>query len=149
MFLAMALSAQAAAPRIDGLSPGSGPVGTSLQINGLWFGISQGSSTVTINGTTATVTSWSDNQIVVTVPATATTGPVRVTVGGVVSNTNVFFTVPPPRIESVSPTSGVVGSQVTVTGSGFQGTRGSSTVYLGNLPANVVSWSDTQIVATV
>jgi RHS repeat-associated protein len=136
--------------RIDGLNPGSGPVGTQVQINGLWFGATQGSSTVTFNGTNATVASWSDSQITATVPATATTGPVRVTVGGVASTpTNVFFTVPPPRIYTVSPNSGVVGTQVTVNGLGFQSPQGYSAIYFNNILATVTSWSDTQIVATV
>src|SRR5262249_5445177 len=50
------------------------------------FGATQGTSTVTFNGTTATPTSWSATSIVAPVPAGATTGPVAVTVGGVPSN---------------------------------------------------------------
>ena len=38
----------------NGLSPDSGPVGTSVKVKGLNFGASQGESTVTFNGTSAT-----------------------------------------------------------------------------------------------
>jgi RHS repeat-associated protein len=135
-------------PAITTLSPNSGAVGTSVNINGTGFGATQGTSTVKLNGATATVTSWSDTQTVVTVP-NATSGNMIVTEGGVASN-GVAFTVPPPQITSLSPTSGVVGTQVTINGSGFGPTQGSSTVnFYNGWHGSVVSWSATQIVATV
>ncbi|MFZ0820012.1 MAG: IPT/TIG domain-containing protein [Candidatus Acidiferrales bacterium] len=80
------------APSISGLSVTSGVVGAPVTINGANFGAAQGSSTVTFNGVTATVTSWSATSIVVTVPAGAASGNVVVTVGGVASN-GIMFTV--------------------------------------------------------
>jgi hypothetical protein len=68
------------------LSPLSGSVGTSVTITGSAFGSTQGSSTVTFNGTTATPTSWSNTSIVVPVPSGATNGNVVVTVAGTASN---------------------------------------------------------------
>ena len=135
-------------PVITSLSPTSGAVGTSVTINGSGFGATQGTSTVKLNGATATVTSWSATQIVVTVP-NATSGSMIVTEGGVASN-GVAFTVPAPQITSISPSSGVVGTQVTINGSGFGATQGNSTVdFYNGWPGSVVSWSATQIVATV
>ena len=64
-----------------------------MTITGTNFGATQGTSTVTFNGTTATPTSWSATSIVVPVPAGATTGNVVVTVGGLASNGQ-SFTVP-------------------------------------------------------
>ncbi len=78
--------------RIAGLSVTSGPVGTSVTITGTNFGATQGTSTVTFNGTAGVPTSWSATVIVVPVPSGATTGNVVVTVGGVASN-GVMFTV--------------------------------------------------------
>ena len=58
-----------------------------------------------------------------TVPVTATTGPVLVTVGGVNSNDDTIFTVPGPYLSSVTPGGGTVGTQVTIGGSGFQASQ--------------------------
>ena len=136
-------------PTVTGLVPASGPVGTQVTINGSGFGATPGSSTLTFNGSTPTITGWNDSQILATVPSAATTGPVKVTVGGVSSNTNINFTVPPPQITGVSPLSGVVGTQVTITGSGFQDAPGSNAVWFNGRIAIINSWSNTQILATV
>ena len=80
------------APVISNLNPASGPVGTSVVITGSNFGASQGTSTVTFNGTAASPTNWSGTSITVPVPTGATSGNVVVTVGGVASN-GVAFTV--------------------------------------------------------
>src|SRR5271169_2525885 len=77
---------------ITTLSPTSGTVGTSVTITGTNFGATQGTSTVTFNGTPGTPTSWSGTSIVVPVPSGATTGNLVVTVGGVASS-GVIFTV--------------------------------------------------------
>jgi hypothetical protein len=79
-------------PTILSLSPTSGPVGTSVTIAGLNFGATQGTSTITFNGTAATPTSWSATSILAPVPSGATNGNVVVTVSGVASN-GVGFTV--------------------------------------------------------
>ena len=74
-----------------------------MTITGTNFGATQGTSTVTFNGTTATPTSWSATSIVVPVPAGATTGNVVVTVGGLASNGVSFtVTVPPTHHEPVA-----------------------------------------------
>jgi YD repeat-containing protein len=73
-------------PSITSLSPTFGLVGSSVTITGTGFGPSQGTSTVTFNGTPATSTSWSMTTIVVQVPTGATTGNVVVTVNGQASS---------------------------------------------------------------
>src|SRR6266511_556848 len=47
-----------AAPAISSLSTTSGPVGTSVTVNGSNFGVTQGTSTVTFNETVGTTSSW-------------------------------------------------------------------------------------------
>jgi hypothetical protein len=79
-------------PTITSLSRTSGDVGVSVMITGTNFGSTQGSSTVTFNGTTASPTSWSATSITTMVPTGATTGNVVVTVAGAFSN-GVNFTV--------------------------------------------------------
>jgi hypothetical protein len=54
-----------------------------------------------------------------------------------------------PEVTSVNPPTGAEGQKVTVTGSNFGATQGSSTITIGGLPAEVVSWSDTKIVVIV
>ncbi len=137
----------AVSPAISGLSPTNGPVGTTVTISGTTFGATQGTSTVTFNGTAASPTSWSSTSIVVPVPSTATTGPVVVTVGGLASSGVTFSVV--PSITSISPTSGGPGGYVTVTGTAFGASRGSSTVTFNGTTTNPSNWSNTSIVVPV
>ena len=65
--------------------------GCSITITGTGFGAAQGSSFVSFNGMTATATNWSDTSLTVTVPSGAQTGPLSVTVNGVVSNKGNFI----------------------------------------------------------
>ena len=117
------ITVTAAPPTITNLSATSGAVGTPVTITGTNFGSTQGTSTVTFNGTSATVTSWSSSSLSTSVPAGATTGNVMVTVGGVASN-SVNFTVTaagPPVITSGTTAGGTVGIafsyQITATNS--------------------------------
>ena len=69
--------ATAPAPSISGFSPASGPVGTSVTINGSNF---TGTTSVAFNGASATFTVNSGGtQITASVPAAAKTGPISVT----------------------------------------------------------------------
>ena len=136
-----------ALPTITKLSVSSGTVGTSVTITGTSFGGSQGSSTVTFNGSTGTPTSWKSTSIVVMVPTAATTGNVVVTVNGGPSN-GVMFTVV-PNITSLSVGTGISGTSVTITGTGFGGSQGSSTVTFNGASAAPTNWSATSITAPV
>jgi IPT/TIG domain len=51
----------------------------------------------------------------------------------------------PPNITTIDPPSGPVGTLVTITGSNFGSTSGSSTVTFGTTAATASLWSDTQI----
>src|SRR3989454_2458690 len=92
-FSAMCLCAgpaHAQAPTITGISPTSGPVGTVVQITGSGFGTTQGTSTVSLNGTSATVVGWSVNILDVLIPSGATSGSFSVTVNSQSANSSVF-----------------------------------------------------------
>lgn len=140
-----------AAPTITTLSPTSGAVGTLVTITGTNFGSSRGTSTVKFNGTTVTsFGSWSATSIKATVPTGATTGNVVVNVSGVDSNGSAFTVVPAPTITSVSPTTGTGGTSVTIAGTNFGTTQGTSTVkFNGTTATTITSWSATSIVAKV
>ena len=85
-------------PMITLLTPASGGTGTSVTISGSQFDSMQNGSTVTFNGTFASIGSWSDTSIITSVPPAATTGPLVVTVNGRASNSPTFTVIsaPPP-----------------------------------------------------
>ncbi len=135
-------------PTITGVSPSSGPANTSVTVYGASFGTTQGTSTLTFNGTPAgSITSWSNNQIVATVPSTVRTGPVIVTVSSVASNSNVIFTAFNPTITNLAPPAAPVAGRVVINGYGF-GASQSAVNFSGGQPA-INSWSDTGITFTV
>ncbi len=142
-------STSATAPILIALTPSFGFVNNVITISGANFGTTQGTSTVTFNNTPASVASWSDATLVVTVPTGATTGNVVVTVAGVASDGISFTVATVPTITSLSQTIGAVGQPVTINGLNFGTTQGSSTVTINGATASVTSWSATVIVVTV
>jgi hypothetical protein len=141
-------SGAVAAPSISGFSPTSGSVGTSVTINGSDF---TGASAVTFNGTSATFTVGSSTQITATVPSGATSGPIAVTTSGGTATSAASFTVTvpppsPPTISGFTPTSGPVGTSVTISGSNF---TGATSVTFNGAAAVFAVNSAAQITATV
>jgi hypothetical protein len=141
----------AASPVITNVGPLLGPVGTLTTIVGTGFGLTQGTSTVTFNGTPAVATVWSPLSIVALVPVGATSGGVVVTVGGIASNATTFTVTAStsPNISNLSPVNGPVGTPVTITGTNFGATKGTSTVKFNGTTATPTSWSATSIVVPV
>lgn len=135
-------------PHITGISPSSGHRGDQITITGTGFGTSQGSGNVWLGSTYGTVVSWSDTQVVASIAAAATSGVAQIYQNGVWSNTS-SLTVIPFQITSISPSSGRAGDNITITGTAFGSTQGSGNVWLGSTYGTVVSWSDTQVVATI
>ncbi len=85
-------------------TPQQGAPGVMVAINGQMFSPVPSGNTVKFNGVIATVVSATATKLVVRVPATATTGPISVTVGGNTVQTDRNFTVfPAPVILSLSP----------------------------------------------
>lgn len=111
---------QNTAPTISSFSPASGPSGSSITIAGTNL---TGASAVAFNGMAATFTVNSATQITATVPNGATTGRVSVTTtrGTASSAASFTVTIPGPGITSFSPTTGSVGTSVTITGTRFTG----------------------------
>lgn len=83
-------------PTITGVEPGRGPVGATVRILGT--DLKQDAAIepeVSFNGVPAVVVSSTDQEIVVTVPAGATTGPVSVQVSGQAASSPADFVVLP------------------------------------------------------
>ena len=135
-------------PSINTVSPPVGEAGTQVTISGTGFGTTQGTGAMWLGSTYGAVVTWTDTQIVATVAAISKSGTAQVQQGGLSSNA-VQFNVNTATILNVSPASGVPGTQVTITGSGFGATQGSGQVFLGTANGLVQSWSDTQVVAVV
>src|SRR4029077_15801061 len=122
----------------------------SVTISGANFRATQGTSTVTSGGTKAAPTNWSGMSIGVRIPTGAVTGGAVVTVGGQASNGSSFTERrSAPSIRSLSPSSGVAGTAVTITGANFGATQGTSTVFFGGVSAAPTNWSGTSIVVPV
>jgi len=133
-------------PTISTLTPSSGKAGISVTIAGSNFTSTAG--TVTFNGQPASISSWSDTSIVVIVPNGVSSGNVVVTVGGLQSSGGAF-TVTPGVISSLTPGSGITGSQVAIAGSGFNQTQGSGIVTFNGIAGLVTNWSDASITVLV
>jgi kumamolisin len=135
------------APSITGFSPLYGLTNASITISGLAF---TNVSSVTFNGSAASFGVNSSTQIVATVPATATTGPISVVTASGTATSSSSFTVlggdGMPLIASFTPASGAVSSAVVITGSNFMAVSG---IAFNGVTAGFVTDSATQITATV
>jgi len=133
-----------AEPAFCRLQPATARVGVKIGILGQGFSTA---SVVKFGGVRATAISLSGTTfITATVPPGAKTGNVTVTTGSTTLTSNQAFKVK-PVISSFSPTSGPVGTVVTITGSGLSQTMivKFATVKATSFAVN----SDTQVTATV
>lgn len=136
------------APEIESVTPETGVPGvTAITIRGRHFGESQAAGYVCIGTQNGFVKSWSDNEIVATVPERTHQGTIYVEQGGL--NSNVIKFVPIGLfIDAISgrPTPG---NQIHIQGSGFESEQGSGYVTIADIKAQVVQWSSTKIIVTV
>ena len=147
-------SSSAGSPLVSAVTPNDGMVGDTVTIAGSGFGAQQNSSTVTFNGTTASVQSWSDTSIVTTVPAGATSGSLVVTVNGTQTaaisftvNGSVSLSSPTSSPQTVDPLSGqgfAANEPVAIYLNGVDGTllASSAADANGNLPATNLTVPD-------
>ena len=106
-------------PTITSFTPTSGAEGTVVTITGTNF---TSGAVVTFNGLTAGGFQFmSATTVKASAPTGATTGPISITTAGGTATSSTPFTVtpPPPTITSFTPTSGPVGTVVTITGTNF------------------------------
>ncbi|MCU1296200.1 MAG: hypothetical protein JWO91_478 [Acidobacteriaceae bacterium] len=128
-------------PLVD-LVTWSAKVGKTVEILGQGF---TGTTAVSFNGVNATFNNVSDTYMTATLPAGALTGTVTVTTFTNTLKSNRLFLVT-PQIKSFNPTSGTVGSSVTITGVSMTQT---TKVTIGGKAASFTVNSDTQVTATV
>lgn len=141
-------------PHIDSLDVSSGNTGDALTVTGTTFGTTQGSGVVEVNGIAASITSWADTSIEITIPADAVDGDVVVTEGNGASSNGVGFDVI-PTISGFSPVRRYPGEVLTITGSGFGAIRGTSTIIFdgpGGSPVvatTYTAWGSSEILVVV
>ncbi|MBM3944719.1 MAG: hypothetical protein FJ317_04415, partial [SAR202 cluster bacterium] len=131
-----------APPTISNFAPPQGAAGASVNINGTGF---TGATSVKFNGVSAVFTVNSPTKITATVPTGATTGKISVTSPLGTAESAANFKVL-PKINSFTPTSGPVGTLVTINGSGFAGVTG---VKFNGVSAAFTVLSSTSMRATV
>jgi hypothetical protein len=129
-------------PTISSFTPTSGLAGTSVDIQGTDL---TGATSVNFNGAVASYTVNSSTEITAQVPTAATTGPISVTTpGGAAASSSSFTVTSPPTISTFTPTSGLVGTSVSITGSGFTGAtsvnfNGTAASYTVNSPTSITT----------
>jgi len=140
------IPAAAGVPTITSFLPTTGSVGTSVVITGTNFGCTTSVMFNTTAATTYVVNS--ATQITATVPTGATTGPLHVTTtgGGPANSSTDFTVVAGPTITSFTPTSGPVGTNVTITGTNLTGV---TAVKFNGTTATFTTSTATSVTATV
>lgn len=119
---------------VQAISPVNGAAGTHVRITGAGFSSTKGPAEVYINGKIAIVVSASDNLLVAEVPVDAGTGPVTVKVNGKEASGQTFkFQV----ISDIKPASGGKGTNVKISGGGFDEVIAGNYVDFNGKPALV------------
>ncbi|MCL5037484.1 MAG: IPT/TIG domain-containing protein, partial [Chloroflexi bacterium] len=146
-------------PTLTSILPISGVYGTRVTLTGTDFGSAQGTTgKVIFCGTTeAVVTHWTNNSIVAIVPDGVESGDVIVQTSGGTTVGQPFTIL--ASITDITPqnlpAAGQFGTPVTITGSHFGPTQGSSSVLFFDgtgvalNAGNAISWADGQIVVYV
>ena len=147
--LTLTQSGTSTCPTVSTVAPTSGLVGTTVTITGTNF---TGVTAVRFaNNVNASFTVNSATQITATVPAGAVTGVLTISKTGCTDVQTSTFTVTTttqcPTVSGFSPTSGAVGSTVTITGTNFTGVT--AVRFANNVNASFTVNSATQITATV
>ena len=148
-----AIRLQITSPYLTRISPTRIKTGNRLTLMGGNFGTRRGSRYVlfssNVRPSAADYVSWSNSRIVVKVPARARSGNVQITTSTGTSGTKrLQIESRSPQISSVSPRQVQYNQVVTVTGSNFGSSRGSSTVRIGSVAipySSLASWSNTRI----
>jgi ribosomal protein L21E len=135
-------------PHIISFSPSLGIIGSTVTISGTGFSETSTSNTVQFNGTTTTVNNATQTSLTVTVPPTATSGPITVSVGGNTGTSTTSFSVV-PTIASFTPLSGIIGSTVTISGTGFSTVALNNLAQINGLPAAVSNATPTSLTVIV
>ncbi|RQO71689.1 hypothetical protein DBR43_10590 [Pedobacter sp. KBW06] len=132
-------------PVIETVSPLSGPGGSVMTITGNTFSTILEENKVSINGQIVPVTTASATKLTLTLPGNTGNGKVIVSVNDQVVQ-GPEFKDQSLGINKLSPENGLAGTQVTITGTGFNANAAQNMVTFNGLPASVISATETEIV---
>ncbi len=138
-------------PSITNVSPATVKAGDTITMTGENFGATRSPSTVSVNGAlVGTFISWSNTQIKVAIPNIAPAGAnAPVVVSTSAGSSNAYDITVNPYISSLTPNTGNGGDEVTVTGTSFGNSQGTSGITFSGVPANIINWSNSAIRAQV
>ena len=143
-----ALPYRTGGPQITSLLPAVGAAGTPVTIQGRAFSPIPLDNTILFDGTQALALTATATTLTCTVPSTATTGDVTVTVAGEVSN-GVPFTVLEPTITALVPAQGPIGAPVTIQGSSFSPVATDNIIRFGGIFAPTITATSTDLTCVV
>jgi hypothetical protein len=132
-------------PKIDAVTPLSGPAGTVMTITGSNFSTFTDENKVTINGKLAVALTATAFKITLTIPGSTGNGKVVLNVNDQVVQ-GPDFKDQTLGIASLSPDNGLAGTQVTITGTGFNTSAALNTVTFNGVNAHIKSATATSLV---
>ncbi len=134
-------------PIISSFSPVAGNTGTVVTIRGLNF---TGTTSVNFGGTPAASFTVISPSVITAVVGSGTSGVVAVTTSiGPGTRGGFTFSTTLPIITSVTPSVGMTGDVVTITGSNFSSNASNNIVYFGAVKAIVSAATSTSLTVTV
>jgi YD repeat-containing protein len=135
---------------VTALSPPRGPIGTTVTIGGSGFSTNPAQDSVTFGGVPAAISAATETSLTVTVPSGVSAGSVSVSVTspagtGAAPNGFVVGATDAPVVSGFTPTIGLPGTSVSVTGSNFSLTLSENTASFNVAQAQVVSATATTL----
>lgn len=122
-------------PRIYSIKPAAATIGSKVTIKGGGFSTTASANRIEFSATFTSASTSTADSLTFIVPTGATTGPVSVQANGEYSS-SVNLTIV-PKINYVYPTSGPVGTMLTIAATGFSPNTSKDTVTLGGTLANI------------
>lgn len=132
-------------PVIESVTPLSGPAGTEMTIVGLNFSTYTDENRVSINGKNVAVITATPFKLILNLPGGTGDGKIVLNVNDQIVQ-GPDFKDQSLGISKLSPDNGLAGTQVTITGTGFNTTASANTVTFNGITAQVVSATTTSLV---
>jgi RHS repeat-associated protein len=131
--------------------PATARPGDQVVVSGTGFSATAADDTVKFGTVPAQVTAATVNRLTVTVPAGAGSAPVSVSVSGTSTQSPEAFSLaaPGPVVSGIAPASGMVGTSVVISGSGFAAAASDNVVRFNGVPAEVSARTDTSLTVFV